>query len=231
MGPVLLHRTTPHSSTGEVPFYLFYGRDARLPTALDFKVPTVKYPIVATEYAKEVLRELKRARAVAKDNIQKAQNNQKRHYDHKSKERELKVGDLVMLKVQPRFKLDRCYKGPFTVESLIATNAVIKVRGDNSAEPWNVSRQRLSKCHPGMEQVKPWIGPTNKLRHRRRIKHLRNSEEKGLGQNHSDSNQQSSVGIQIRCGRTIRKPPCYLCVHSSKMLSSKEWEVVRREFT
>ena len=35
-----------------------------------------------------------------------------------------------MLKVQPRFKLDHCYKGPFTVESLTATNAVIKVRGD-----------------------------------------------------------------------------------------------------
>ena len=70
----------------------------------------------------------------------------------------------MKLKVQPRFKLDHCYKGPFTVESLTATNAVIKVRGDNSAEPWNVSRQRLSKCHPGMEQVKPLIGPTNKLR-------------------------------------------------------------------
>ena len=87
LGPVLLaYHTTPHSSTGEAPFYLVYGRDARLPTALDFKVPTVKYPIVATEYAKEVSRELKRARAVAKDNIQKAQKNQKRHYDRKSKE-------------------------------------------------------------------------------------------------------------------------------------------------
>ena len=86
LGPVLLaYRTTPHSSTGEAPFYLVYGRDAHLPTALDFKVPTVKYPIVATEYAKEVSRELKRARAVAKDNIQKAQKNQKRHYDRKSK--------------------------------------------------------------------------------------------------------------------------------------------------
>ena len=120
-----------------------------------------------------------------------------------------------MLKVQPRFKLDRCYKGPFAVESLTATNAVIKVRGDNSAEPWNVSRQCLSKCHPGMEQVKPWIGPTNKLRRHRRMKRLTNSEEKGSGprsgQNHSDSNQQSSVGIRTRCSRTIRKPPI-ICV-------------------
>ena len=195
-----MYHTTTHSTIGGAPFYLVNGRDARLQTALDSKVPTVKYPIVATEYAKEVSKELKRARAVAKDNIQKAQKNQKRHYDRKSKDYELKAGDLVMLKVQPCFKLDRCYKGPFTVESLTATNAVIKVRGDSSAEPWNVSRQCLSKCHPGMEQVKPWIGPTNKLRCHRRIKCLRNSEEKGSGQNHSDSNRQSSVGIQTRCG-------------------------------
>ena len=99
-----------------------------------------------------------------------------------------------MLKI-PRFKLNHCYKGPFTVESLTTTNTVIKVRGDNSVEPWNVSRQCLSKCHPGMEQVKPWNAPTNKLRRCRRIKRLRNSEEKGLGQNDSDSNQQLSVDI------------------------------------
>ena len=229
MGPIfLVYRTTTHSTIGEAPFY---GRDACLPIALDSKVPTVKYPIVATEYAKEVSKELKRARAVAKDNIQKAQKNQKRHYDYKSKDCELKVGDIAMLKVQPRYKLHHCYKGPFTVESLTATNAVIKVRGDSSAELWNVSRQCLSKCHPGMEQLKPWIGPTNKLRCRRQIKRLRNSEEEGLGQNHSDSNQQSSVGIQTRCGRTIRKPSHYLCVDSSKALSSKEGEVVRTQIT
>ena len=56
-----------------------------------------------------------------------------------------------MLKVQPLFKLDHSYKGPFTVEPLTTTNTVIKVRGNSSAEPWNVSRQHLSKCHPGME--------------------------------------------------------------------------------
>ena len=108
-----MYRTTTHSSIGGAPFYLVNGRDARLPTALDFKVLTVKYPIVDTEYAKEVSKELKRARAVAKDNIQKAQKNQKRHYDRKLKECKLKVGDLVMLKVQPLFKLDLSYKGRY----------------------------------------------------------------------------------------------------------------------
>ena len=95
---------------------------------------------MATAYAQELSKELQRAKAIAKSNIQKAQKEQKKHYDRKSKECELEVGDLVMLKVQPRFKLDRSYKGPFTVESLTATNAVIWMSNDSSAEPWNISR-------------------------------------------------------------------------------------------
>ena len=35
LGPVLLaYRTSPHSSSGETPFFLMYGRDCRLPTGL-----------------------------------------------------------------------------------------------------------------------------------------------------------------------------------------------------
>jgi len=39
LGPVLMaYRTTPQSSTGVSPFYLLYGRDAKIPSALDFYV-------------------------------------------------------------------------------------------------------------------------------------------------------------------------------------------------
>ena len=106
---------------------------------------------MAIAYAKELSKGLQKTRAIPKSNIQKAQKDQKKHYDHKSKECELQVGDLVMLKVQPHFKLGRSYKGPFTVESLTATNAVICLSSDSSAESWNVSCQRLSKYHSGME--------------------------------------------------------------------------------
>ena len=83
---------------------------------------------------------------------------------------DLKVGNLVMLSVQPRYKLDRQFKGPFVIESLTETNAVIQVKGDKKAEPWNVSRQRLSKCSELLAGTEPWLGQSGKLRKRRVVK-------------------------------------------------------------
>ena len=59
------------------------------------------------------------------------------------------------------------------MQSLSSTNVVIKLVNDKNAEPWNVSRQRLSKCHPGMERVQqPWVGHSKRLRCRRVLKYL-----------------------------------------------------------
>ena len=50
LGPVLLaYCTTPHSSSGETPFFLMYGRDCQLPTGLDFYVPTVRAPTIESD--------------------------------------------------------------------------------------------------------------------------------------------------------------------------------------
>ena len=72
-----------------------------------------------------------------------------------------------MLKVEPRFKLDRSFKGPFVVQSFTATNVVIQLQGDNTAEKINVSRQRLSLCSPEIGESTPWVDHTGKLRKRR----------------------------------------------------------------
>ena len=171
LGPVLFaYRTTPHSSTGLSPFYLLYGRNPQLPTSLDFSVPVMRYPVIESEYAKELAEELKLARALARKNIQAKQREQKRHYDHRSKVKDMKIGDLVMLKTQPRFRLDRSFKGPFVVQSVTSTNAVIKAKDNEDAEEINVSRQRLSICSDEMKHSTPWIGHGNRLRKRRVIR-------------------------------------------------------------
>ena len=84
---------------------------------------------------------MKQARAIAKQNIEKKQKDQKKFYDKNTKHVKLKVGDLVMLKTEPRFRLDRSYKGPFKIKSLTCTNAVIQLKDDTNAEELNVSRQ------------------------------------------------------------------------------------------
>ena len=94
-----------------------------------------------TEYGAALEKELKEVRLLAKKNLQVAQRKQKIQYDRGVKFVDLMVGNLVMLSVQPRYKLDRRFKGPFVFESLTKTNAVIRVKGDKSSEPWNVSRQ------------------------------------------------------------------------------------------
>ena len=55
--------------TGEAPFYLVYGQDAKFPLALNFCQAVVKYPVVASDFAKE----LRCARAIARKNAQKSQ--------------------------------------------------------------------------------------------------------------------------------------------------------------
>ena len=85
LGPVLFaYRTAPQSSSGETPFSLVYGRDARILTSLDFYQPVSSLPVLETDYAKELFAETKQARQLAKQNIERAQTAQKKQYDKHS---------------------------------------------------------------------------------------------------------------------------------------------------
>ena len=53
LGPLLFaYRTMPHSSTGETPFFVLYGRNTKLPSVLDFYSPHPKTPVIYSEYGK-----------------------------------------------------------------------------------------------------------------------------------------------------------------------------------
>ena len=109
LDPVLFtYRTTPHSS-GESPFYLVYGRDANLPRSLSFTAPCVRNPMLETEFGKELAKEQRHACELAKKNILQAQRSQKQCYDRGAKDVRLQIGDLVILKMEQRFCLDRNY--------------------------------------------------------------------------------------------------------------------------
>ena len=106
-----------------------YGREPNLSTALKFQVPVSKFPIFVTDYGNALEEELEYAWTLAKKNLEASQKQQKKYYDKKAKSCELKV---VMLKVQPNFKLDRQLQGPFKIVSQAATNAIIQEKNDKS---------------------------------------------------------------------------------------------------
>ena len=231
LGPVLLaYRTTPHSSSGETPFFLMYGRDCRLPTGLDFYSPSVQAPTIESDYGRELFLELKKARQLAKENINKAQIAQKTFYDKEACSKvKIKEGDLVMLKVEPRFKLDRSFRGPYRVYTVTVTCAHIRPVNKPDGELITVSLQRLSRCRSrDIQTAQPWMGH-GKTRKRRQLR--RNSCLKQPEDNNSTAKDKDVEG-QIRMtrrGRQVRKPARYcLLTAAPKCQLLKKGEVVRQ---
>ena len=62
--------------------------------------------------------------------------------------------DLVMLKVDPKFKLDQAFRGPYRVHQVTSTCA------QSTNQKIFVSLQRLSCCEGGasLDEVQPWLG-------------------------------------------------------------------------
>ena len=181
LGPVLMaYRTTPQASSGESPFYLLYGRDASLPSSLDFYVPKPKAVTLESDYGRELFKELKQVRALAKQSIAKAQNEQ---YDKEVKESKISTGELVMLKVDPKFKLDRQFRGPYRVHNVTATCAYIQPINMPNSDVICVSLQRLSHCTgQGLKSAQPWLGH-GKTRRRRQVR-----QTTRLPSEHDDNN-------------------------------------------
>ena len=93
LGPVLIaYHTTAQTSTGESLFYLLYGCDARLPSALNFYAPKLKSVTIESEYGRELFKEMKQVRESVRHCIKKAQNSQKEQYDRCTKDSKIKVG-------------------------------------------------------------------------------------------------------------------------------------------
>ena len=87
-------------------------------------IPPVSLLTVTTDYARELFAELKTARQLARQNIGKAQAAQKTRYDKVARGNiKVKEGDLVMLKIQPHFKLDHSFRAPYRLYTVTDTCA------------------------------------------------------------------------------------------------------------
>ena len=165
---------------------------------------------VESEYGKELFVKMKKIRDAVKQRIKKSQRTQKDQYDKHVKESKIRIGDLVMLKVEASFKLDRTFRGPYRVHAVTSTCACIQPINSPDAEKIYVSLQRLSRCHGTMlDNVTPWLGH-GKTRKRRQIRPRQvtdsNNEVKRDRQVVSTCEQDSPM---TRSGRRVKKPARY----------------------
>ena len=96
--PIVLfaYRASIQVSVRESQFYLLYGRDPGLPTALDMGGSSGQNNDVDT-YKEEVAVKMNEAWELARISIKKAQRNQKNYYDKRSELPKFKVGDRVLV--------------------------------------------------------------------------------------------------------------------------------------
>ena len=84
-------------SAQESPFYLLYGRDARIPTETVLSHSRSPYAVDVVEYKEELACKMSLAWKIAHESIEKAQRIQKKAYDKRAREVDLRVGEHVMV--------------------------------------------------------------------------------------------------------------------------------------
>ena len=73
------YRTSVQQSTGESPFFLLYGLDARLPTEAALTQPRTCYQVDIDDFKTDLVCNLSEAWELARHNISQSQKKQKQH--------------------------------------------------------------------------------------------------------------------------------------------------------
>ena len=113
------YRTSTSTATDETPFFLLYGRHARLP--MDVRhLPPSKLSVDNSAYRSVIVKNLAEAQKLATEVNEKQQNKMKQIFDRKASPPKFSVGDMVLLHdpVKPKGlsrKLKYHYEGPFKI--------------------------------------------------------------------------------------------------------------------
>ena len=172
--PYLLfaYRVSAQESTKESPFFLLYGRDARVPTSTVLTHVRTPYAVDVSDYKEDILSSLSTAWKLAGDNIKQSQVTQKRQYDRLSKKVSVRPGDRVMVHMPAEaqgknLKLSRPFHGPYRVLKVTPSNAEVRLVDRPGDEAIFVNLDCIRPCYPEQGD-KVWIGPAGR-RHKRKI--------------------------------------------------------------
>ena len=152
------YRVSRQDSTKASPFYLVYGRQARLPIELNIKPeegepaaePSTSSDLKFDEYISDMIKIRRRAL----ENIQAAQERQKGYYDakHGKDKSKYQVGELVLVKNSKKLsrkgsKMEPNWHGPYRIHEILGKGTFKLCHVDDSkkvlAQIFNMTRLKL----------------------------------------------------------------------------------------
>ena len=152
------YNTSVHSTTGYTPFYLMFGRQARLPVDL-YNIPMPKAAAEVSEYASQLHQRFTSAYDSVRATMNTKQLRQKEQYDSRVHGKSLVPGDLVWLfnpalpRGQAR-KFHRPWVGPYRILDKISV-ANYRIQHVFNNKRTVVHFNRLKRCPPGIRLPHP----------------------------------------------------------------------------
>lgn len=143
------YRTTKHSTTKIEPFFLVYGRSARLPMDSS-ETPEL---LATNDRLEKLIDETPQIRAQAKRRIAQSQNKQKDHHDRKVKQsNQFEIGDKVLyfnvtLDHSHSGKFKPKWRGPFIIQQVLPHGAYKLQTLDGQSLPTPINGNLLKMYH------------------------------------------------------------------------------------
>ena len=94
------YNCTSSQTTGYSPFFLFYGREPRIPIDVEFRLPENREQESLPEFVRKLKQTLEQAYEIAKGVSSDQMMRHKRYFDQKHRCMKIEPGDLVMVRIK-----------------------------------------------------------------------------------------------------------------------------------
>ena len=161
----MAYNSSVHSGTGQTPFYLWHGREMRIPLDLQFGIDENKYESTS-DFAIKLVEDIKKSYEMVNHFHQNVALREETAYSRRPQIREFEVGDKVLYfspyrKPGTTKKLHLHFTGPFRIVSKISSilYEILTLEDKQGAQPILATNDRLKGWHDHQN-----VGPSIKVR-------------------------------------------------------------------